>query len=103
MASPHRGTATRAAAPTRALSTRSARTRSVRTMIYAALDGWRRQMVQHGHDLLGAALAMAERVRHGIGALPGLHVLRGELLRAEASHDLDPLQVVIGCWRPSTP
>jgi arginine decarboxylase len=29
-------------------------------MIYAALDGWRRQMVHHGHAQLGAALALAK-------------------------------------------
>jgi lysine decarboxylase len=70
-------------------------TTSPNVMIYAALDGWRRQMVQHGHDLLDAALTSAGQVRHDIGALPGLHVLRDEFLGAEASHDLDPLHVVI--------
>lgn len=70
-------------------------TTSPNVMVYAALDGWRRQMAEHGHALLGAALGLADRVRAEIGALPGLHVLREELLGAEASHDLDPLHVVI--------
>jgi Orn/Lys/Arg decarboxylase, major domain len=70
-------------------------TTSPNVMVYAALDGWRRQMVQHGHQLLGAALTLAGRVRQNIDALPGLHVLREEFLGAEASHDLDPLHVVI--------
>jgi arginine/lysine/ornithine decarboxylase len=70
-------------------------TTSPNVMIYAALDGWRRQMAEHGHALLGAALGLADRVRAEIGALPGLHVLREELLGPEASHDLDPLHVVI--------
>lgn len=70
-------------------------TTSPNVMIYAALDGWRRQMAEHGHALLDAALALAGQVRAGIGALPGLHVLRDEFLGAEASHDLDPLHVVI--------
>ena len=60
-----------------------------------ALDGWRRQMVQHGYHLLDAALTLAGQVRQDIDALPGLHVLREEFLGAEASHDLDPLHVVI--------
>jgi len=70
-------------------------TTSPNVMVYAALDGWRRQMVEHGHPELDAALALANRVRCDIGELPGLHVLREEFLGAEASHDLDPLHVVI--------
>jgi lysine decarboxylase len=34
-------------------------TTSPNVMVYAALDGWRRQMVQHGHDQLDAALTLA--------------------------------------------
>jgi arginine decarboxylase len=70
-------------------------TTSPNVMIYAAMDGWRRQMVQHGEQLLGSALELAREVRRRIDALPGLHVLEDELLGAEASHDLDPLQVLI--------
>jgi arginine decarboxylase len=70
-------------------------TTSPNVMIYAAMDGWRRQMVQHGEQLLGSALELAREVRRRIDALPGLHVLEDELLGAEASHDLDLLQVLI--------
>jgi arginine decarboxylase len=70
-------------------------TTSPNVMVYAALDGWRRQMAELGHALLDAALGLAGRVRAEIGALPGLRVLREEFLGAEASHDLDPLHVVI--------
>jgi arginine decarboxylase len=70
-------------------------TTSPNVMVYGALDGWRRQMVEHGHALLDAALSLAGRVRAEIGTLPGLRVLREEFLGAEASHDLDPLHVVI--------
>jgi arginine decarboxylase len=64
-------------------------------MVYAALDGWRRQMVEQGHALLDAALGLAGRVRDEIEDVSGLHVLRDEFLDSEASHDLDPLHVVI--------
>jgi len=64
-------------------------------MVYAALDGWRRQMVEQGHALLDAALGLAGRVRDEIEDVGGLHVLRDEFLDSEASHDLDPLHVVI--------
>jgi hypothetical protein len=70
-------------------------TPSPNVMLYAALDGWRRQIAEHGHALLGDALALAGRVREQAGDLPGLRVLRDELLGAEASRDLDPLHVVI--------
>jgi arginine decarboxylase len=70
-------------------------TTSPNVMVYAALDGWRRQMTEHGHALLADALALAGRARDDIEAIPGLHVLRDELLGSQASRDLDPLQVLI--------
>ncbi|WP_448396573.1 aminotransferase class I/II-fold pyridoxal phosphate-dependent enzyme, partial [Mycolicibacterium pulveris] len=63
--------------------------------IYAAMDGWRRQMVQHGHDLLGAAMELAGGLRDDIELIPDIEVLDTELLGVEASHDLDRLQVLI--------
>ncbi|BBX13898.1 putative Orn/Lys/Arg decarboxylase [Mycobacterium novum] len=63
--------------------------------IYAALDGWRRQMVQHGHEMLNAALALAREVRARIDELPDVEVLEDVLLGVEASHDLDRLQVLV--------
>jgi arginine/lysine/ornithine decarboxylase len=70
-------------------------TTSPNVLLYAAMDGWRRQMVQHGEALLGAALELARDVRTRIDGLPGLHVLEEELLGEEASHDLDRLQVLM--------
>jgi arginine/lysine/ornithine decarboxylase len=70
-------------------------TTSPNVLIYSAMDGWRRQMVEHGAELLDAALGVARGVRPQIDDLPGLHVLEDELLGAEASHDLDRLQVLI--------
>ncbi|MCU1593749.1 MAG: lysine decarboxylase [Frankiales bacterium] len=69
-------------------------TTSPNVMIYAAMDGWRRQMVEHGSQLLAAALELSDEVRDRIEALSGLHVLREELLGKQASHDLDRLQVL---------
>jgi arginine/lysine/ornithine decarboxylase len=64
-------------------------------MIYAALDGWRRQMVQQGHELLSAALDLAKNARKRIEQIRDVEVLDEELLGTEASHDLDRLQVLI--------
>jgi len=70
-------------------------TTSPNTLVYAGIDGWRRQMAEHGHELLQHALDLADRLRAQVNAIEGLHVLRDELVRREASHDLDPLQVLI--------
>jgi arginine/lysine/ornithine decarboxylase len=70
-------------------------TTSPNVLIYAAMDGWRRQMVQQGHALLSDALALAGDVRERINKLPGLRVLHDELIGAEASHELDPLKIII--------
>lgn len=63
--------------------------------IYAALDGWRRQMVHHGHELLDGALELAGDVRGRIDEISDIEVLEHVLLGTEASHDLDRLQVLI--------
>ena len=70
-------------------------TTSPSVLVYAAIDGWRRQMVQDGERLLGDALALARRVRDRVNDIPGLHVLHDELLHEQASHDLDLLHVLI--------
>jgi arginine/lysine/ornithine decarboxylase len=70
-------------------------TTSSNVLLYAAMDGWRRQMVEQGAQLLGSALALARRTRERIEGIPGLHVLESELLGAAASHDLDRLQILI--------
>jgi arginine decarboxylase len=68
-------------------------TTSPNTLIYAAIDGWRRHMVLSGKELLGAALDLARKTRSDIEQIDGLHVLHDEFL-AEA-HELDELRLVI--------
>lgn len=70
-------------------------TTSPNVLMYAAMDGWRRQMVESGAERLGAALALAEQLRADIEPIDGLHVLDGELTHEAASHDLDRLQILI--------
>ena len=70
-------------------------TTSPNVMVYAAIDGWRRHMVAVGTELLGRTLDLAKSVRSEIDGLPGLSVMERQLLRKEASHDLDRLQVLI--------
>ncbi len=70
-------------------------TTSPNVMVYAAMDGWRRQMVRDGANLLAAALALADRMRARIERIAGLTVLDAELCGHQASHDLDRLQILI--------
>ncbi|MGV9800825.1 aminotransferase class I/II-fold pyridoxal phosphate-dependent enzyme [Mycobacterium sp. NPDC003449] len=70
-------------------------TTSPNVLVYAAIDGWRRQMVQRGTRLLGDALDTADTVRAALGRLPQVSVMEQELLGVQASHDLDRLQVLV--------
>lgn len=70
-------------------------TTSPSVLVYAAMDGWRRQMVQRGHELLSRALDLAHRLRADIETIPDVAVLDDELLGVQASHDLDRMQVLM--------
>ncbi|WP_369827383.1 aminotransferase class I/II-fold pyridoxal phosphate-dependent enzyme, partial [Mycobacterium sp. E1386] len=70
-------------------------TTSPNVLVYAAMDGWRRQMVQHGHELLDGALDLACQLRKDIESIPDVQVLDDELLGVQASHDLDRMQVLM--------
>ncbi|WP_149826724.1 aminotransferase class I/II-fold pyridoxal phosphate-dependent enzyme [Streptomyces tailanensis] len=65
-------------------------------LMWAALDGWRRQMVERGHELLDQTLTLARRVREEVAALSGLSPLgAAELVGAGRSFAYDPLMIVI--------
>ena len=70
-------------------------TTSPNVLLYAAIDGWRRQMIERGSELLQSALELARRLRSEIDRIPRMHVLEDELLSAEASSDLDRLQIMM--------
>jgi arginine/lysine/ornithine decarboxylase len=71
-------------------------TTSPLVLIYAALDGWRRQMVEQGQTLYDHALALAQDVRERIEAIDGLHVHgRDDFCGPGRAFDLDPLQIII--------
>lgn len=71
-------------------------TTSPSVLIYAALDGWRRQMVENGRELLAEALDLAVDLRSDIEKIAGLHVHgRDDFCGPGRAYDLDPLQVVI--------
>ncbi|WP_302893135.1 aminotransferase class I/II-fold pyridoxal phosphate-dependent enzyme [Actinomadura luzonensis] len=71
-------------------------TTSPSVLIYAALDGWRRQMVEHGRDLYDRALKLAGRVRDEIEAIDGLHVHgRADLCGEGRACTADPMQLLV--------
>ncbi|WP_329792448.1 ornithine decarboxylase [Lentzea sp. DG1S-22] len=71
-------------------------TTSPTSIVYATLDGWRRHMVQHGEELLTAALALAHATRDSINDLPGLRVMgEAEFIGKGLAHALDPLKMTI--------
>jgi arginine decarboxylase len=71
-------------------------TTSPSVLLYAALDGWRRQMVEHGRALYDKALALAGAVREALGKIEGLRLQgRGDFCGPGKAADIDPLQLVI--------
>ncbi|MFI0480337.1 aminotransferase class I/II-fold pyridoxal phosphate-dependent enzyme [Actinomadura sp. 9N215] len=73
-------------------------TTSPSVLLYAGLDGWRRQMVEHGHELLQNALDLAARVRERIDDIPGFTVQGPAEFTGRSrgrAHSLDPLPVVV--------
>lgn len=66
-------------------------------LIFAGLDGWRRQMVLRGHELVGGALELAAGVRAAIEEIGGMHVNdRDDFCGPGAAHGFGPPPVVIG-------
>ncbi len=70
-------------------------TTSPSSLVYATLDGWRRQMVEHGKALLDAALALAHETRAELAKLPGIRVMGEEFTGPAAAHTFDPLKIVV--------
>ena len=70
-------------------------TTSPNVLVYAAMDGWRRQMVEHGHELLSAALNLAANLRERLERIADVAVMDEELLGNEASCDIDRTQILM--------
>ncbi|MBZ4322920.1 aminotransferase class I/II-fold pyridoxal phosphate-dependent enzyme [Streptomyces huiliensis] len=71
-------------------------TTSPSVLILAGIDGWRRQMMLHGRELLDRTLELAASVRKKIERIDGLHVNdRADFTGTGLAADLDPLPVII--------
>ncbi|GAA0909012.1 aminotransferase class I/II-fold pyridoxal phosphate-dependent enzyme [Streptomyces thermoalcalitolerans] len=70
-------------------------TTSSSSLVYTTLDGWRRHMVQHGHDLLDTALHRAARIREAVTGLDGLRLMGPEVVEQGLTAELDLLKITI--------
>ncbi|AOR30169.1 ornithine decarboxylase [Streptomyces fodineus] len=70
-------------------------TTSASSLVYGALDGWRRQMAERGRELLDVAVHRAERIRAGLRELPGLRVMGGEVVEEGLAVEFDPMKIVM--------
>jgi arginine decarboxylase len=71
-------------------------TTSPNTLMYAAIDGWRRQMVERGQTQLQEALRLAATVRYRLRTLDGIRIVgRDDVVGPGRADDHDPLKVVI--------
>ncbi|MFI7611604.1 aminotransferase class I/II-fold pyridoxal phosphate-dependent enzyme [Nonomuraea terrae] len=71
-------------------------TTSPSVLVYAALDGWRRHMVEHGHAIYDRTLALAKATRARIEEIGGLHVHgRDDFCGPGRAFDADPLQLMV--------
>ncbi|MFE9395169.1 aminotransferase class I/II-fold pyridoxal phosphate-dependent enzyme [Streptomyces flavidovirens] len=71
-------------------------TTSPSVIIWAGLDGWRRQMMTQGNRLMDDVLRLASHVRAEIERIPGLHVNdRTDFTGPGKAADFDPLPVII--------
>ncbi|MFJ4876996.1 aminotransferase class I/II-fold pyridoxal phosphate-dependent enzyme [Streptomyces sp. NPDC088745] len=71
-------------------------TTSPSVLLYAGIDGWRRQMALHGERLMDHALEVAATARESIEAIDGMHVNdSADFCGPGAAAGFDPLPVVI--------
>ncbi|MFI1422302.1 aminotransferase class I/II-fold pyridoxal phosphate-dependent enzyme [Streptomyces sp. NPDC020731] len=70
-------------------------TTSSSSLVYATLDGWRRQMAEQGHGLLDAALRRVARIRKAVAGMPGLRLMGPEVVEAGLTAELDLLKITI--------
>lgn len=66
-------------------------TTSASSLVYASLDGWRRQMVEQGNDLLSRTLTLAARAREEIAAIDGIGLIGPEVVEQGYAAEVDPL------------
>ena len=70
-------------------------TTSPSSLVYGSLDGWRRQMVERGEELLGTAIDRSRRIRQVVEDIDGLTALGDEVVAEGYAKEIDPLSIAI--------
>jgi arginine decarboxylase len=70
-------------------------TTSASSLILASCDAARRQMVLHGEELWGRAIALGRRARARLADLPGMYVVGHEVLGKPGAFQLDETKLVV--------
>ncbi|AMA72540.1 aminotransferase class I/II-fold pyridoxal phosphate-dependent enzyme [Aneurinibacillus thermoaerophilus] len=70
-------------------------TTSTSYLLLASLDAARRQLVEHGKEMIDHVLELAAYAREEINEIPGLYCVGKEILGSEATYDMDPSKLII--------
>lgn len=70
-------------------------TTSTSYVLLASLDAARRYLATSGHARIADTLQLAEKARRRINELPGLSCVGREILRTEATYDMDESKLII--------
>ncbi|MFS0897959.1 aminotransferase class I/II-fold pyridoxal phosphate-dependent enzyme [Mycolicibacterium litorale] len=68
---------------------------SASSLLLSSIDAARRQFQEHGEDMLGNAIDLAERIRSAVTGIPGLDLMGEDVLRHPGAMALDPTHVTV--------
>jgi arginine/lysine/ornithine decarboxylase len=68
---------------------------SASSLLLSSIDAARHQFQQHGEELLGHAIEIAEDIRRRISSLPGLRLMGEEVLDNPGAISLDPTHITV--------
>jgi arginine decarboxylase len=72
-----------------------AQSTSASSVLLSSIDAARRQFQEHGEELLGHAIDLAEEVRATLRPVPGLDLMGEEVLASPGAHAFDPTHVTV--------
>lgn len=68
---------------------------SASSLLLSSIDAARRQLQEHGEELLGHAIDLAERIRAAVADIDGLDLMGEDVLRHPGAMALDPTHVTV--------
>jgi arginine/lysine/ornithine decarboxylase len=64
-------------------------------LLYGAIDGWPRQMMDGGREWIDRSLRFVHGLRERVAAVDGIHLMEQEIRDVSASPEYDPFHVVV--------